>query len=1003
MRRHIKYIPVLALLLGTQAVNAQLSVSNSSPNNSPQHLIQNVFMGGTITAFNFEFNGSTAATISSNQVGYFNGGGSIFGIDSGIVMSTGNITAIPNNGFASTMYSGVGDADVLAVAQSVGWGTPPSIMRDRAILEFDFIAPQSDSVAFEYVFASEEWPTYPCSSFNDAFGFFISGPGISGLYSNSAVNVSIVPGTTSLPVAITSIHLGNGWSGSACQYASYPQFYNNGPTSQAFTFAEQNSNNYEGAFTDVFQTAPVFVNACDTYHVKLGICDGTDWVFDSAVFLKAKSFNFTGITVNPAPSYNPFGYDTALYEGCGDLELFFTRTDSTYAPYTLTYSIAGTATMGADYGYNNGNNIPGCAPNGNGGYDCEITFPQDSASVGLNIEIYHDNINEVYESFIFMVTDSNVTTCVGGDTLVMNIIDQPDLQISTFGNTTLDCNSSPALIGVEVTNGLPPYTFSWSNNSSITDSSQTVQPSVTSAYVVQVTDACGYQTEAGNIVVSVFNVPWSAAKVGDNQTISCIDDPATLSVDIQFNDGIWHGDLSYIWSTGSTDSTINVFSTVDTTYSVTITRNCTGESVVKQFRLNVYNDPVVTHTEDIPVSAIQCPGDAVNIDVDVTGGYPPYSYLWSDGTSGQFTVVAPMATETFSVTVTDVCGLVEYPAKVTVNVPVPDSLEIHGIVNDTVPCENLKVHFGPAVPRGGFGWGYTFSWDDFATESDHMQQIIYENTPFTIKLKDGCGIETASKTVWGIITDKTDLALELNEDTMICEGDQIVLKAQGIAGGGDYLYFWEGSEHATGNSYRVSPVQTTTYTVRMTDKCDTARVAKVTVGVSSVTSDFEYEYINDYDVVFTNKTWSSDTLKTYQWKVEGTSLTSNEASPTLPLPDGKAYNVSLESGNEYGCTDVATVLVEPEYHLYIPSGFTPGTRDHINPTWSISSLGIKELKLEVYTRWGDKVFTTTDKHFEWDGTVDGQPLPAGGYTWRIVLLTDHDELVERKGTVNIIR
>lgn len=998
MRRHITYLSAILSLFGTQAVHAQMTVYTSAPNNSPQHLIQNVFMGGTITAFNFTYNGSTAATMSTNQVGFFNGGGNIIGIDSGIVMSTGNINSIPNNGFATTSYSGVGDADVLAVAQSVGWGTPPTITRDRAILEFDFISPTSDSIAFEYVFASEEWPSYPCSSFNDAFGFFISGPGINGLYSNNAVNVSIVPGTTSLPVSITSIHLGNGWSGSPCQFASYPQYYNNGPTSQPFAFATQNNNNNEGAFTDVFLTAPILLNACDTYHVKLGICDGTDWIFDSAVFLKAKSFNFTGITVNPAPSYNPFGYDTALYEGCGDLELFFTRVDSTYAPYTLTYSVSGTATMGVDF-----SNIPGCVQNANGGYDCEITFQQDSSSVGLNVQINHDNINEVFETFIFTVTDSNVTNCLGGDTLVLTIVDQPDLQISAFGSTTLDCNSDPALIGVQVLGGLPPYTFTWSNSSTLTDSTQYVQPPITSSYVVQVTDACGYQTETGNVVVSVFNVPWSAAKIGDNQTISCIDDPVTLGVDIQFNDGIWHGDISYLWSTGSTDSTISVFSTVDTSYSVTITRNCTGETVVKNFRLYVENDPVVTYTENVPEDSIECPGDAVNITVGVTGGYPPYSYLWSDGTTGSFTVVAPLATETFSVTVTDVCALVEYTDEVTVNVPVPDPLEILGVINDTVPCENLKVHFGPAVPKGGFGWGYKFSWDDFETESDRIQQIIFENTSFTIKLMDGCGTDTATKVVWGIISDKTDLELELTPDTVICEGDEITLVAQGMHGGGEYLYFWENADHATDKRYRVSPSQTTTYTVRMTDQCDSVRSGEVTVGVSSVTSDFEYEYINDYDVTFTNKAWSTDSLKWHQWKVEGTALTSNELSPTLPLPDGQAYNVSLESANEVGCSDVATVLVKPEYHLYLPSAFTPGSIDNINPTWSISSLGIKEMKLEVYNRWGVKVYSTSDKDFKWDGTMDGKALPAGAYTWRIVLYTDHDEYVERRGIVNLLK
>jgi len=50
---------------------------------------------------------------------------------------------------------------------------------DASILEFDFI-PQSDTLKFNYIFGSEEYPEYVNSGYNDVFGFFISGPGIAG-------------------------------------------------------------------------------------------------------------------------------------------------------------------------------------------------------------------------------------------------------------------------------------------------------------------------------------------------------------------------------------------------------------------------------------------------------------------------------------------------------------------------------------------------------------------------------------------------------------------------------------------------------------------------------------------------------------------------------------------------------------------------------------------------------------------------------------------------------
>ena len=242
------------------------------------------------------------------------------------------------------------------------------------------------------------------------------------------------------------------------------------------------------------------------------------------------------------------------------------------------------------------------------------------------------------------MTDSNVSMCGETDTLALTIIDQPVLQTSGYGNTTLDCNDTAALIGVNVTNGLPPFTYTWSN-AATTDSFQYVQPTVTSSYVVQIEDGCGFQSATEVITVGVFNVPWAVVKIGDEQTVNCTDSPVDIAVAVEFNDQIWHGDISYLWGDGTTDSTISVFSLVDTTYSVTITRGCTGESVVKTFNLYTENDPVVTFTEDTKVEEIACPGDPIEIKVSASGGYPPYTFAWDNGSPDSTTVVAPLLSQ----------------------------------------------------------------------------------------------------------------------------------------------------------------------------------------------------------------------------------------------------------------------------------------------------------------------------------------------------------------------
>ena len=158
----------------------------------------------------------------------------------GIVMSSGHAldadlngnpgTAnTPANGTACVTNPNTVCNDLLTVANSVppliGQAFNVSGINDMCVLEFDFV-PQSDTVKFNFSFGSEEYLTWVNSSFNDVFGFFICGPGITGPYSspagfpNGSENIAVVPGSVpALPITVSSVHPGlNG------------QFYNTGLT-----------------------------------------------------------------------------------------------------------------------------------------------------------------------------------------------------------------------------------------------------------------------------------------------------------------------------------------------------------------------------------------------------------------------------------------------------------------------------------------------------------------------------------------------------------------------------------------------------------------------------------------------------------------------------------------------------------------------------------------------------------------------------------------------------
>lgn len=260
---------LILFLLSTLLPYLSFSQLTVSPGLSASQLAQ-ILAGPGVQISNATITGP------SNYYSSFAATGTNLGLASGILLTTGsgNVAIGPNsNDNAGTIDFNPGDQDLENI---VGVST-----YDAAVLEFDFI-PQNDTIQFRYVFASEEYPEYVCSSFNDLFGFFISGPGITG-----AQNIALIPGTT-VPVAINTVN--NGIPG---LYAdpnipcnnTYPAYYvdnSNGATIE-----------YDG-FTTVL-TALAVITPCQTYHLKIVITDAGDPAYDSGVFLEEGSMSTTPV------------------------------------------------------------------------------------------------------------------------------------------------------------------------------------------------------------------------------------------------------------------------------------------------------------------------------------------------------------------------------------------------------------------------------------------------------------------------------------------------------------------------------------------------------------------------------------------------------------------------------------------------------------------------------------------------------------------------------------
>ena len=302
---------ILFLLLALSAFNAhsQIVVDNTPPYDDPVWMTNNILIGGGVSASNINYQGDSC------QIGFFNAINTSLGIDSGIVLSTGDVNDLDPASAPTFPFiaNTVIDPDLLAVANSVpgmiGQSFSVSSVNDIAILEFDFI-PTSDTLSFRYAFGSQEYFAFENTAYNDVFGFFLSGPGIAGPWSNGAVNLAYIPNTTpQMPITISSVNSVT-------------------PINQQYFVDNQNGLDTiadADGYTTVF-TAQALVQCGSTYHIKLAIADGSDGALSSYVWLEAGSFASPELQV-----YDNLGIDSTVMDiACGaDIILTANVADST--------------------------------------------------------------------------------------------------------------------------------------------------------------------------------------------------------------------------------------------------------------------------------------------------------------------------------------------------------------------------------------------------------------------------------------------------------------------------------------------------------------------------------------------------------------------------------------------------------------------------------------------------------------------------------------------------
>lgn len=465
--------------------------------------------------------------------------------------------------------------------------------------------------------------------------------------------------------------------------------------------------------------------------------------------------------------------------------------------------------------------------------------------------------------------------------------------------------------------------------------------------------------------------------------------------------------VKWEWSDNSKADTLRVFSTGE--YSVTVT-------IDGKYCFMLCDTATVERTDLPQVQALQGPNVCIGAPFTITSSFNAASSVSSKWTKEDGTVVGTnvgsITTSTlgkYTVTIIDQCG---DSAKSTITIdesiyfPAPSGFIIRGIP----VCKNTEFTLR-ADGVGGGGGPYTFLWSENGATTSEIK--VNKLGTYKVTVTDKCGL-TAIQTInvdESVWLPAPTAAISAGA-TKVCKNTPFILSGAAVGGGGEpYQYLW-----STGGTTEVITVDKLgSYALTVTDKCGLTNTKSVNVGsevyyadptVSIETSpDNTFCQTGKIGLIATPTSEAGGTI-TYAW--------SNGGNAAETLVDGNgSYNVTITDrcSNTATASKDVTDATAGSNCVKFPKIFMPDAQlieenklfGGIN-LCGVDSASVNGYVLNVFNRWGQPVFTSTDITKGWNGRNDNDDSYAPDvYVWYSRYNVGKFCKTETKGDVTLFR
>ena len=602
-------------------------------------------------------------------------------------------------------------------------------------------------------------------------------------------------------------------------------------------------------------------------------------------------------------------------------------------------------------------------------------------SLGDTILINDSSSNPIVsplETTTFIVSIFDTNGCSIVDSTIINIKPLPTFDL---GQDLYYCLYD----SIELTSPTDQnYTYSWSPNYSISNVANynpTVFSQIDTIYTLALTDtlSCTNYDSIGVIINSlpIVNINAADSICSGDSTILTASGSALVT--------------DYSWVPGpyvSNDSIYNPMATpITSTYyfvTATDTNNCSN---VDSIFLNVLDLPLANAGNDTAI----CPG--LTLQLNGSGGNVPEwdNALTLSNTNIYNPVASPNSLTNYVLKVTDGFGCINFD---TILVDVFANA-VANAGNDIDTCANIPVQL---LASGGI----SYLWNDsvYLNRRNVANPLAFPDNDieFIVQVTDSNGcIDSDTMNVYIFLANTSN-------DTVICKDDSFQANIYGdIPSSINWSPTNGVSDPVIGNPV-LSPIQSTTYLVSLSNSGGCTIVDTLTVEVPEIEATFDTIINAGCDGVEIGYYNTSDSELSFYWIFsDSDSSMNNEIVKTFSF--GSDYSGTLFVQDSNGCIENLTysgdaLTFDDYFTINEPNVFTPNG-DNMNDEFIIEIPEKVEecAELTIYNRWGQIQYFSTGNDLRWDGRNNvGSKAPSGTYFYTL-------SIKDKKfpGTLNLLR